>query len=112
MDETAETKAVGRYGKKTVKGVRQTPVSCAGAVRARHRQRRNPLCIDPKPDGSQDTRGGLPWQAEPQPSSAVVSAASSEQTALAPFPPDGENCVSLRCSYSPNRKRFAGLRFG
>ena len=46
------------------------------------------------------------------PSSAGVSAASSKQTALASFPPDGENCVSLRCFSSPYRKRFAGLRFG
>ena len=28
---------------------------------------------------------------------------SSEQTALAPFPPEGENCVSLRCSSSPHK---------
>jgi len=35
---------------------------------------------------------------------------SSEQTTLISLPPDGESSMSLRCSSSRSRTRFAGLR--
>ena len=69
-----------------------------------------PRAPDPRPDGSKDTRADWSEQST-QPSSAVVSAARRSKLRIVRFRASVK-AHSLRCSSSPNHKRFAGLRFG
>ena len=104
-------RAVRTVRQRTVRRARQALASCADAVRVHRRRRRYPAHRFAA-GADQRTHAAIGQSNRRHPSSAGVSAASSKQTALASFPPDGENCVSLRCFSSPKRKRFAGLRFG